>query len=124
MNILICFCPRDAIFNVGRIYQKRYYAKEVDSRLGLLTVSSYIHRNPIETHVPMVERLEDYPYSSYPLYWNESLPAPSFLNRDLLKELLPPPFEKTNMGYCFYCLTYRQVVEGDLPVEGSDLLGF
>ena len=99
--------------HIGRIYQKRYFAKEVDSRIGLLTVSSYIHRNPIETKQPMVERLEHYPYSSFPLYWDDALPAPSFLDRELLRGLLPEPFDQTNAAYAMYCLTYRQLAEED-----------
>lgn len=106
--------------HVGQIYQKRYFAKEVDSRLGLLTVSSYIHRNPIETKKPMVERLEQYPYSSFPLYGDESIAAPAFLDRELLRELLPEPFEKTNTAYCVYCLSYRQVAEEDAHAERFD----
>lgn len=100
--------------HIGRIYQKRYFAKEVDSRLGLLAVSSYIHRNPIDTKKPMVDQLEWYPYSSYPFYFDETKIPPLFLNRDFLKELLPPPFEKTNPAYCQYCIEYRQTVEEDL----------
>ena len=106
--------------HVGQIYQKRYYAQEVDSRLGLLTVSSYIHRNPIETKKPMVEKLELYPYSSYPLYFDEEKPAPAFLNRELLRELLPEPFEKTNTAYCIYCISYRQMAEEDAHAERFD----
>lgn len=106
--------------HIGRIYQKRYYAKEVDSRLGLLTVSSYIHRNPIQTKTPMVERLERYPYSSFPLYWDDTLPAPSFLDRKMLRELLPEPFEKNNAAYAMYCLTYAQNAEEDKHVEDME----
>ncbi|QHJ70562.1 transposase [Planococcus halotolerans] len=105
---------------IGRIYQKRYFATEVDSRLGLLTVSSYIHRNPIQTKKPMVERLEQYPYSSFPLYWDDTLAAPSFLDRELLRELLPDPFEKNNTAYCMYCLTYAQNAEEDKHVEDME----
>lgn len=107
--------------HVGQIYQKRYFAKEVDSRLGLLTVSSYIHRNPIETKRPMVERLEQYPYSSFPLYWDDALPAPPFLDRKFLQELLPEPFDRTNTAYCTYCLSYRQQVDEDPHAEKFDL---
>jgi len=110
--------------HIGQIYQKRYYAKEVDSSLGLLVVSSYIHRNPIDTKVPMVENLEEYPYSSFPLYWDESQPAPTFLNKELLKDFLPPPYAKTNADYCTYCLTYRQKVEEDPHVENTDIPDF
>lgn len=102
---------------IGRLYQKRYFAKEVDTRLGLLAVSSYIHRNPIDTIVPMVEQLEDYPYSSFPLYFEDSKPAPAFLNRELLKDLLPPPLEKTNNSYCEYCISNQQVVEENPHIE-------
>ena len=100
--------------HIGRIYQKRYFAKEVDSRTGLLAVSSYIHRNPIDTKKPMVDQLEWYPYSSYPFYFNETKIPPPFLEREILKELLPPPMEKTNLAYCQYCIEYRQQVEEDL----------
>ncbi|WP_342567634.1 transposase [Psychrobacillus sp. FSL K6-4046] len=100
--------------HVGRIYQKRYFAKEVRSRKGLLVVSSYIHRNPIDTKKPMVDRLETYPYSSYPFYFHEIKESPRFLDRNLLKDLLPPPMEKTNQAYCQYCLESRELVEEDI----------
>jgi len=103
--------------HIGRIYQKRFFAKEVNTRTGLLIVSSYIHRNPIDTIIPMVERLESYPYSSYPLYWDESKSAPTFLNREFLKSLLLPPFENTNKSYCEYCLSSRQTAEEDRHIE-------
>ncbi|MFD1861978.1 transposase [Planococcus chinensis] len=106
--------------HIWRIYQKRYFAKEVDSRLGLLTVSSYIHRNPIQTKVPMVKRLEAYPYSSFPLYWDDGQAAPAFLDRETLRELLPEPFEKNNMAYCMYCLTNAQNAEEDPHVEDME----
>ncbi len=54
--------------HVGRIYQKRFFAKEIASAHGLLVVSSYIHRNPIQTSTPLVTRLAHYPYSSFPYY--------------------------------------------------------
>lgn len=44
--------------HVGRIYQRRYFSKEVKSYPGLLAVSKYIHRNPINTKEPLVNRLE------------------------------------------------------------------
>ncbi|WP_431312514.1 transposase [Sporosarcina jeotgali] len=47
--------------HVGRIYQRRYYSKLVDNPAALLFVSRYIHRNPIETRIPMVNDLKDSP---------------------------------------------------------------
>lgn len=56
--------------HVGRIYQRRYYSKLVGNPAALLIVSRYIHRNPIETRIPMVDDLKDYPHSSFPFYIN------------------------------------------------------
>jgi len=99
--------------HVGRIYEKRYFSKEADGPQAILAVSSYIHRNPIDTLVPMVDKLEDYPYSSYPYYANENLIPPIFLRTGIVAHFLPHPFDKTNQAYCQYCLTYKQVVEED-----------
>ncbi|WP_186673062.1 transposase [Sporosarcina sp. BP05] len=99
--------------HVGRIYEKRYFAKQADGPQAILAISSYIHRNPIDTLVPIVGKLEDYPYSSYPYYSNEKLIPPSYLRTDLVAHFLPHPFDKTNQAYCPYCLTYKQIVEDD-----------
>ncbi|KIL45570.1 hypothetical protein KP77_28620 [Jeotgalibacillus alimentarius] len=76
-------------------------------------VSIYIHRNPIETLIPMVQELVNYPYRSYPLYADDTASAPPYLDRSLLKELLPHGFQKTNAEYARYCLEYRAYVEED-----------
>lgn len=89
--------------HVGRIYQRRYFAKEVKSYPGLLAVSKYIHRNPIDTKEPIVQRIEWYPYSSYPYYFEESKKSPRFLKTQILKEFLPNSYEKTNQAYCNFC---------------------
>ena len=39
-------------------YENRYYSKEIIDPIGLLNVSAYIHRNPIETTKPMVNAME------------------------------------------------------------------
>lgn len=52
----------------GPLFRGRYKSILVDSSEYLLQLSRYIHRNPIETRVPLVENLEDYVYSSYPAY--------------------------------------------------------
>lgn len=99
--------------HIGRIYRKRFFAKKINSPRGLLNVSSYIHRNPIDTKIPMVTHLEQYPYSSFPYYWDESKPSPPFLDKATLKNLLPPSYEQTNTSYCGYCLAHIQEVEED-----------
>jgi len=63
----------------GQIYENRYFSKEILDLTGLLHVSRYIHRNPIETKTPMVEALEQYGYSSYPSYFHNTRSAYPFL---------------------------------------------
>ncbi len=90
--------------HVGRIYQRRYYSKAVTSPAVLLIVSRYIHRNPIETKVPMVADLQDYPHSSFPFYANPLRKPPLYTNTVLLPLCLPSRYEKDAAGYTAYCL--------------------
>jgi putative transposase len=55
----------------GHIFQGRYKAELIESSEYFLEVSRYIHRNP--TQAKMVERSEDYPWSSYPSYISYAL---------------------------------------------------
>lgn len=50
----------------GHVFEKRYYDKIIDSSAGMLEVSRYIHRNPLEAE--MVQKAESYPWSSYRYY--------------------------------------------------------
>ena len=65
----------------GPLFRGRYKAIVIDSNSYLLQTSRYIHRNPIELRQPLVQKLEDYPWSSYPAYVNKAN-IPVFLNRD------------------------------------------
>lgn len=90
--------------HVGRIYQRRYFAKAIEDPNALLIVSRYIHRNPIDTKIPMVYQLEKYAFSSFPHYKsppNEPLP---YVDTKAILHFLPPPLEKTTEAYCAYCL--------------------
>ena len=50
----------------GHVFDKRYHAELIDSAAYELDVSKYIHLNPLKAG--LVERLEDYPWSSYRAY--------------------------------------------------------
>ncbi|WP_432357145.1 transposase [Sporosarcina sp. UB5] len=97
--------------HVGHVYEKRYFSKLANGPRAILDISSYIHRNPIDTKVPLVKSLEDYPYSSFPFYVNTDRTRPRFLNIDLVPTFLPKPFETTNQAYQLYCLAYKQDIE-------------
>lgn len=90
--------------HVGRIYQRRYYSKRVGNPAALLFVSRYIHRNPIETRIPMVDDPKDYPHSSFPFYIDPYSVSQSYIDTSLLPLCMPPSFEKTTAGYISYCL--------------------
>lgn len=51
---------------IGHLFQGKYKQKEVDKDEYLLQLSSYIHLNPITNN--LIEKLEDYQWSSYPDY--------------------------------------------------------
>ena len=89
---------------VGQVYQGRYFSKEVYTPQAMLAVSRYIHRNPIETKVPMVNQLSDYPFSTFPYYHlPDTVPYP-YIDTKQLPRYLPPPFQKTTEAYVEYCL--------------------
>ncbi|HEX7025709.1 MAG TPA: transposase [Gammaproteobacteria bacterium] len=50
----------------GSLFRGRYKAILVDAEAYWLRLSRYIHRNPLEAK--LVKRLDQYPWSSYPVY--------------------------------------------------------
>lgn len=58
----------------GPLLRGRYKAILVDADTYLLSVSRYIHRNPVDGSRPLVDRLEDWPWSSYPAFINAARP--------------------------------------------------
>ena len=69
----------------GALFRGRYKAILVEADAYLLHLSSYIHRNPLEAR--MVERLEDYAWSSYAAYVGQTKPPP-WLHRDMVYSML------------------------------------
>ena len=59
----------------GALFRGRYKAIVVDADAYLLCVSRYIHRNPVESKRPLVEALDEWPWSSYPAYVGKAKPA-------------------------------------------------
>lgn len=71
----------------GPLFRGRYKAILVDKDNYLLQLSRYIHRNPVEIKQPLVQKLEDHRWSSYPAYINKTN-APGWLDRDMLYHML------------------------------------
>ena len=62
---------------VGPLFQGRYNRRLVDAEHYALALARYIHRNPLEAG--LVQRLEEYAWSSYPSY-SGKLPTWSWLD--------------------------------------------
>ncbi|WP_171018966.1 helix-turn-helix domain-containing protein [Microbulbifer harenosus] len=71
----------------GPLFRGRYKAIVVEADSYLLSLTRYIHRNPVETRTPLVASLQEYPWSSYPAYLNKAR-APEWLYRDFTYEAL------------------------------------
>ena len=70
----------------GHLFQGRFKSFLVESDTYLLTLSCYIHRNPLRAR--LVERLVDYRWSSYPAYAYGRNRA-EWLKEDLILSQLP-----------------------------------
>ncbi|MGH7197401.1 MAG: transposase [Candidatus Omnitrophota bacterium] len=57
---------------VGCLFQGRYQNRLVDKDSYSLTLVQYIHRNPIDSG--LTTALDQYPWSSYPIYTKKALP--------------------------------------------------
>jgi putative transposase len=71
----------------GPLFRGRYKAILVEADAYGLHLSRYIHRNPVDMKRPLVDKLEDYPWSSYSCYIDQT-ESPSWLHRDLVYDLL------------------------------------
>lgn len=65
----------------GHLFERRFWSSMLDSDAYLTTCAIYVHRNPVEAG--MVERPEDYRWSSYQSYVGDRS-TPKFLDTSLL----------------------------------------
>jgi putative transposase len=70
----------------GHLFQGRFKSIIVENDAYLLRLSCYIHRNPLRAGI--VERIADYPWSSYPYYGYKKKP-PDWLNTGTILDYLP-----------------------------------
>ena len=80
----------------GHLFQGRFKGILVEKESHLLELSRYIVRNPVAAK--MVERVEDYPWSSY-LATAGRAPKPDFLNTDWLLEQFAPDMSVAQRAY-------------------------
>jgi len=90
----------------GHLFQGRYKAILVDRDRYLLELSRYLHLNPVRAK--MVERPEDYPYSSYRAYIYKN--KKDIVYRDLILGMM----SKTKKDAIY---RYKNFVGGAIEVE-------
>lgn len=86
----------------GHLFEKRFYSHEITDDEGILQVSRYIHRNPLEAR--MVQNLEDYPWSSFPFYMNGGSPLPDYINKGIILRYFGGSEGEMSGKYREYCL--------------------
>ncbi|WP_456277579.1 transposase [Bacillus sp. AK128] len=86
----------------GAVFDQRFKSKPFTDPYSLLTVSRYIHRNPIRTKIPMVKQMEHYPYSSYKFYKNIQPINYFFFNDTDVIRCFNLPEQQTLEHYCLY----------------------
>ncbi|WP_430790718.1 REP-associated tyrosine transposase [Virgibacillus flavescens] len=69
----------------GHVFENRYFGEVINDRAGMLAVSRYIHRNPVDAE--MVKLAEDYPWSSYHFYKNNERNVPPYMNTEIILDL-------------------------------------
>ena len=82
----------------GHLFQGRYKSILVDKDNYLLELSRYIHLNPVRAR--MVEKPEEYPYSSYRLYTSGR--KDNLVTRELLMELAGDNSGNGRKAYQFF----------------------
>jgi putative transposase len=81
---------------IGHVFAGRYKALCIQKEEYLLTVSRYIHLNPVEAGI--VERPQDYKWSSY-LYYIEDGRVRAWLNKEWLVEYFGPGVGEAKSRY-------------------------
>ncbi|MTT32373.1 transposase [Terrilactibacillus sp. BCM23-1] len=81
----------------GHVFEKRYFDKIIDSGMGMLEVSRYIHLNPVRAD--MVQLPGDYPWSSYSSYQNEVFITYPFLRTDTVLNQFHGTFDQKKVKY-------------------------
>jgi|SRR3989344_2796183 len=56
----------------GTLFENSFKAKRIESDEQFLHVSRYIHLNPVTSYIIRIKDLDTYPYTSFPIYLNNS----------------------------------------------------
>jgi REP element-mobilizing transposase RayT len=85
----------------GPLFKGRFKAVLIDKYDYLLKLSRYIHRRPIDIKKPVVSRLQEHQWSSYPDYIGQVKPAQWLTHDSILKALAQ---ENGHQAYADYVM--------------------
>lgn len=71
----------------GSVFQGPFKAKHIDKNEYLLHLSRYIHLNPVTSYLINIEELEEYPWTSFPLYFNNKANIKNLVNTDFITKI-------------------------------------
>jgi putative transposase len=86
---------------IGHLFQGRYKALLIEADSYLLQLSRYIHLNPVT--VKMVEKPDDYVYSSYKAYIDPG--QQTFVTRSLILSMVAPQGIDPHLRYADFVLS-------------------
>ncbi|MCA1031346.1 transposase [Bacillus timonensis] len=92
----------------GHVFEKRYFDQVIKSERGMLEVSRYIHLNPLEANI--VNRLEDYRWSSYPFYHHSNLLPYEYVKMEIILSAFCGSEEERRKAYIEFMLEEREEV--------------
>lgn len=108
---------------VGHLFQGRHKAILVDIDAYLLNLVRYIHLNPIRANI--VEKLEQYPWSSHLSYLNNN--QFPWLNTDRVLSFFSSNRKKAQYNYLKFMMDKHDLTENKLLLSGNtnkhDILG-
>ncbi len=90
----------------GHLFEKRFYSKEIKKDEGILEVSRYIHRNPLEAK--MVKSLEEYPWCSFPFYVDLIQEVPHYVNKEIVFRYYGGSITEKSRKYKEFCMEERE----------------
>ncbi len=91
----------------GHVFQSRYKSILIEEGRPLLGLINYIHLNPVRAGVVSLAELSDYPFSSYPKYFEKRIP-PALSRRRFLGALEFPDTVRGMKNYAEYLETVEE----------------
>jgi len=85
---------------IGNLFQDRFKSEPIDDEQYFLTALRYIHNNPVKAG--LVNNLDQYPWSSYPFYTQNTTDSSGFLETETVMKMFGEDSIKAIKGFIEY----------------------